>query len=107
MKFWFTQDNRDLRNAGTSLRTSGSRPILQASAISTAQRLVARSPTRDSRSLTWVNFAVNSVRVAISSRISGRSTRGSPSIHCLTQADQARRIVQFVKAGQDQFFLAV
>jgi hypothetical protein len=28
-------------------------------------------------------------------------------VHCLTQANQARRIVQFVEAGQDQFFLAV
>jgi Tn3 transposase DDE domain len=32
-KFWFTHDNRERRNAGTSLRTKGSNPILQASAI--------------------------------------------------------------------------
>ena len=76
-KFWFTHDNRDRRNAGTSFRTKGSIPMLQASANRTAQMLTARSPALESRSLIWVNFAVKSVRAAISSRISGKSTRGS------------------------------
>ena len=76
-KFWLTHDNRDRRNAGTSFRTKGSIPILQASANRTAQMLTARSPALESRSLIWVNFAVKSVRAAISSRISGKSTRGS------------------------------
>jgi hypothetical protein len=57
------------------------------------------------RSVTWVNFEVNPVLAAISSRISGRSTRGSLEVHCLAQASQAWRIFQFVEAGQDQVFL--
>ena len=76
-KFWLTHDNRDRRKAGTSFRTKGSNPMLQASAIRTAQMLTARSPALESRSLIWVNFAVKSVRAAISSRISGKSARGS------------------------------
>src|SRR4029077_20059839 len=76
IKFWLTQDNRERRKARTSLRTKGSIPMLQASAIRTAQMLTARSPALESRSLIWVNFAVKPVRAAISSRISGKSTRG-------------------------------
>ena len=85
----FTQDNRDRRRAGTSLRTSGSNPMLQAFARRTAQRLVARSPARDSRSLTCVNFSVKPVRAAISKRISGRSTRGR---RALTSSRKRRRL---------------
>ena len=51
--------------------------MLQASANRTAQMLTVRFPALESRSLIWVNFAVKSVRAAISSRISGKSTRGS------------------------------
>ena len=53
--------------------------MLQASASSTAHMLTPRSVTRAARSLTCVNAAVESVRAAISSKISGRSTRGSRS----------------------------
>jgi len=59
-----------------SSRISGSSPVLQASASSTAQMLVARSPARAPPSLAWVNSDAKPVRACISSRISGRSTRG-------------------------------
>ena len=46
MKFCFTQLSRDRRRAGTSGRTSGSNPVLVASATSTAQIVVAISSAR-------------------------------------------------------------
>ena len=74
---WLTQDNRSLRRAGISLCTNGSGPVLQASAINTAQRLVLKSAARAVRSVMCVKASVKPVRAAISSRISGKSTRGS------------------------------
>ena len=59
-----------------SSRISGSKPVLQASASSTAQMLVATSPARAPPSLAWVNPAAKPVRACISNSNSGRSTRG-------------------------------
>lgn len=57
--------------------TSGSRPMLQASATRTAQIETGRSVTRALASLIWVNSPKNPVRAWISRRTSGRKTRGS------------------------------
>jgi hypothetical protein len=54
-----------------------------------------------------VNIEVNLARAAISSKISGRSTRGYRDFTGLTPANKALRIIQFVEARQNQFFLVV
>ena len=51
--------------------------MLQASAISTAHRLMCRSVARAVCSDRWVNASVKPVRAATSRISSGRSTRGS------------------------------
>jgi hypothetical protein len=84
MKFWLTQDWRARRSAGTSLRVRGSSPILQASAMRLAHKLVGRSCIRDSRSLTWVNSAAKSVRAAISKDLGQLHTRQS-RIHSFSE----------------------
>jgi hypothetical protein len=55
--------------------------------------------------LSGVNIEVNLARAAISSKISGRYTRGYREFTGHTQANEALRIVQSVEASQDQFFL--
>ena len=64
-------------SAGLSFRTSGARPMLQASATSAAQTLVARSGIRERLSLTCGNASAKPVHVFTSRSSSGRSTRGS------------------------------
>src|SRR5215218_5311055 len=51
MKFWLTQDGLSRLSAGWSVRTIGSKPMLQAWATSAAHGLVANSSTRAWRSL--------------------------------------------------------
>jgi len=63
-----------------SNRMSGSNPVLQASASSTAQMLVATSAARAPPSLAWVKPSANRVRACISSKSSGRSTRGKRAV---------------------------
>ena len=64
-------------SAGVSFRTSGSRAMLQASAINAAHTLVGRSGIRERVSLTWVKASANPVHAFTSSSSSGRSTCGS------------------------------
>ena len=64
-------------SAGLSFRTSGARPMLQASATSAAQTLVARLGIRERLSLTCGNASAKPVHVFTSRSSSGRSTRGS------------------------------
>src|SRR3546814_3643556 len=57
MKFCFTQLSRDRRKAGTSERTSGSNPVLVASATSTAQ-IRSEEHTSELQSLMRISYAV-------------------------------------------------
>src|SRR3954465_753221 len=54
MKFWLTQDSRLRLSAGWSVRTIGSKPMLQAWAIRPPHRLGGNSSTRAGGSLKWV-----------------------------------------------------
>src|SRR5208337_5020626 len=76
MKFWLTQDSRARLSAGWSVRTRGSKPMLQACAISPPHRLVVKSSTRAWRSLTCVKASAKPERAATSSMTSGRSIFG-------------------------------
>ena len=76
MKFWLTQDSRLRLRAGWSVRTIGSKPMLQACAIRLPHRLVVKSSTRAWRSLTWVKASAKSERAATSSMTSGKSIFG-------------------------------
>ena len=66
--------------------TRGSRPMLQASAISTAQTDRPRSGGRLAAVEMWVNCTVNPVQPATSNSRSGRSIRGSRAASCFRRA---------------------
>ena len=79
--------------------------MLRASANNTAQTLIARSSTRDSRSLTWVNFAAKSVRAATSSNISGKVNSSQPARDFFAKAHKTLRFVQFVQCSECKLVL--
>ena len=83
-------------SAGPSGRIPGSRPILQASASSTAQRLTGRSATRASPALMCVNSWAHPVRAWISSSTSGRSTCGK-WVWSFAKGHQAAGLVHFLQ----------
>ena len=106
MKFWLTQDSRVRLSAGWSVRIIGSKPMLQACAISAPHRLVVNSSTRAWRSLTWVKASAKPERAATSSMMSGRSTRGMRAEMAGLQGDEAGRPLDLVERAQHQLVTA-
>jgi hypothetical protein len=70
-------------------------------------KLVFKSVIRVVRSVTCVNASVKPVREAISSRISGKSTRGSLVANRVAQCQERRRLLQLVERAQDKVVFAI
>src|SRR3954466_7991245 len=107
MKFWLTQDSRLRLSAGWSVRTIGSKPMLQAWAIRPPHRLVVNSSTRAWRSLTWVKASAKPERAAASSMTSGRSIFGIRAAMADCRGDEAGRPLDPVEWAQHQLVPAV
>src|SRR5271167_4768925 len=102
MKFWPIQESRSRRRAGISSRTMGSSPILQASPIRAAHRLISKCSILAWRSLKCVKARAKPVRAIVSSKDIGHADFGHAALNRGPQEAQALGIEDLIKWGDDK-----